>query len=105
MGLDLTSQLLEYIRAIGWALTASIGFSLGVAIAVTIFNKLTGDIDEWEEIKKGNMGVALIEIALIVMIGIIIYRVIQAGDDTIVWGASDIDTGYYRIVVNMIMNP
>ena len=76
MGLDLTSQLLEYIRAIGWALAASIGFSLSVAIAVTIFNKLTGDIDEWEEIKKGNMGVALIEIALIVMIGIIIYRVI-----------------------------
>ena len=76
MGLDLTSQLLEYIRAIGWALTASIGFSLGVAIAVMIFNKLTGDIDEWEEIKNGNIGVALIEMALIVMIGLIIYRVI-----------------------------
>ena len=76
MGLDLTSQLIEYLRAIGWALTASIGFSLGVAIAVFIFNKLSRDIDEWQEIKNGNLGVAFIEVALIVMIGIIVYKVI-----------------------------
>ena len=76
MGLDLHSQLIEYLRAIGWALTASIGFSLGVAIAVMIFNKLSKDIDEWQEIKNGNIGVALIEVALIIMIGIIVYRVI-----------------------------
>tara|TARA_B100000809_G_scaffold125065_1_gene123303 strand:+ start:230 stop:460 length:231 start_codon:yes stop_codon:yes gene_type:complete len=76
MGLDLISQLIEYCRAIGWALAASIGFSLGVAIAVFIFNKLSTDIDEWQEIKNGNVGVALIEVALIVMIGIIVYKVI-----------------------------
>ena len=76
MGLDFNAQLIEYLRAIGWALTASIGFSLGVAIAVMIFNKLSKDIDEWQEIKNGNIGVALIEVALIVMIGIIVFRVI-----------------------------
>ena len=76
MGLDFNAQLIEYLRAIGWALTASIGFSLGVAIAVMIFNKLSKDIDEWQEIKNGNIGVALIEVALIVMIGVIVHRVI-----------------------------
>ena len=76
MGLDLTSQLIEYTRAVGWALAASIGFSFGVAIAVFIFNKLSRDIDEWQEIKNGNIGVALIEVALIIMIGIIVHRVI-----------------------------
>ena len=76
MGLDLYAQIIEYLRALGWALTASISFSLGVAIAVFIFNKLSKDIDEWQEIKNGNMGVALIEVALIVMIGVIVYRVI-----------------------------
>ena len=50
--------------------------NLGVAIAVFIFNKLSRDIDEWQEIKNGNIGVALIEVALIVMIGIIVFRVI-----------------------------
>ena len=76
MGLDLNTQLIEYLRAIGWALTASIGFSLGVAIAIFIFNKLSRDIDEWQEIKNGNIGVALIEVALIIMSGIIVFRVI-----------------------------
>ena len=76
MGLELFPQLVEYIRAIGWALAASIGFSFGIAIAIFIFNKLSTDIDEWQEIKNGNIGVALIEVALIVMIGIIVYKVI-----------------------------
>ena len=76
MGLDLTPQLIEYLRAIGWALAASIGFAFGIAIAIFIFNKLSTDIDEWQEIKNGNIGVALIEMALIVMIGIIVYKVI-----------------------------
>ena len=76
MGLDLSSQLIEYLRAVGWAITASISFSVGVAIAVFIFNKLSRDIDEWQEIKNGNIGVALIEVALIIMIGIIVFRVI-----------------------------
>ena len=76
MGLELIPQLIEYLRAIGWALAASLGFSLGIAIAIFIFNKLSTDIDEWQEIKNGNIGVALIEVAIIVMIGIIVYKVI-----------------------------
>ena len=76
MGLDLNAQLIQYLRAIGWAIDASIGFSIGVSIAVIIFNKLSKEIDEWQEIKNGNIGVALIEGALIVMIGVIVFRVI-----------------------------
>ena len=33
-------------------------------------------LDEWEEIKKGNMGVSIIFVALIVMVGLIVYKVI-----------------------------
>ena len=76
MGLDLSAQLIEYLRAIGWAIAASIGFSIGVSIAVIIFNKLSKDIDEWQEIKNGNIGVDPIEGALIVTIGVIVFRVI-----------------------------
>ena len=65
MGLELNAQLIEYLRAIGWAITASIGFSIGVSIAVIIFNKLSKEIDEWQEIKNGNIGVALIKLALL----------------------------------------
>ena len=60
MGLDLNAQLIQYLRAIGWAIVASIGILIGVSIAVIIFNKIPKEIDEWQEIKNGNIGVALI---------------------------------------------
>ena len=76
MGLDLTSQLIEYLRAVGWALAASIGFSIGISIALTVFDKMTPHINQWSEVKAGNYGAALIITSIIVMSGLIVYRVI-----------------------------
>ncbi len=76
MGLDLITTLEQYARAIGWTISASVGFAIGVAIALWIFDLISRDIDEWEEIKKGNMGVSMIFTALIVMVGLIVYKVI-----------------------------
>lgn len=73
-GLDTT--LMNYLRAIGWSIAAAIGFSFGVGLALKVFNWLSKDIDEWEEIKKGNIGVALIIVSLIVMMGFLVYKVI-----------------------------
>ena len=66
----------QYGRSLLWALTAAIGFGLGVGISLKVFDWLSTDIDEWEEIKKGNMGVSMIFTALIVMVGLIVYKVI-----------------------------
>ncbi|PIS27374.1 MAG: hypothetical protein COT43_11020 [Candidatus Marinimicrobia bacterium CG08_land_8_20_14_0_20_45_22] len=68
--------LMMYLRGIGWAIVASLGFSFGVGLAVKIFDWLSSDIDEWEEIKKGNIGVALILITIILMVGLLVYKVI-----------------------------
>ena len=76
MGLELNAQIIEYLRAIGWALTASIGFSLGISIALTVFDKLTPNINQWSEIKAGNYGASLIITSLIIMSGLIVFRVI-----------------------------
>ena len=76
MGLDLITTLEQYVRAIGWTISASIGFAIGVAIALWIFDLISKDINEWEEIKKGNIGVSLIFVSLIVMIGLIVIKVI-----------------------------
>ena len=76
MGLELNAQIIEYLRAIGWALTASIGFSLGISIALTVFDKLTPDINQWSEIKAGNYGASLIITSIVIMIGLIVFRVI-----------------------------
>ena len=68
--------LAEYGRAIGWSVAAAIGFSFGVGLALKVFDWLSTDINEWEEIKKGNMGVAYIFVALIVMVGFLVQKVI-----------------------------
>jgi hypothetical protein len=67
---------LMYLKAIGWAIVAAIGFSFGVGLAIKVFDWLSSDIDEWEEIKKGNIGVALIIVTLIAMVGLLVYKVI-----------------------------
>ena len=77
LGLGLEETLLQYLRAVGWSVTAAVGFAFGVGIALKVFDWLSTDIDEWEEIKKGNMGVSLIFISLIVMVGLLVYKVIQ----------------------------
>ena len=66
----------QYGRSLLWAITAAIGFGLGVGISLKVFDWLSTDIDEWEEIKKGNLGVSLIFVALMVMVGLIVYKVI-----------------------------
>ena len=76
LGLGLEETLLQYLRAVGWSITAAVGFAFGVGIALKVFDWLSTEIDEWEEIKKGNMGVALIFISLFVMVGLLVYKVI-----------------------------
>ena len=67
IGLGLEETLLQYVRAVGWSVTAAaVGFAFGVGIALKVFDWLSTDIDEWAEIKKGNIGVSLIFISLIV---------------------------------------
>ena len=74
--LSLKGTLLEYLRAVGWSVAAAVGFAFGVGIALKVFDWLSTDIEEWEEIKKGNMGVSLIFISLIVMVGLLVNKVI-----------------------------
>lgn len=68
--------LMMYLRGIGWAIVAALGFSFGVGLAIKVFDWLSTSIDEWEEIKKGNIGVALIIISLILMVGLLVHKVI-----------------------------
>jgi len=66
----------QYGRSLLWAITAAIGFGLGVGISLKVFDWLSTDIDEWAEIRNGNMGVSIIFVSLIVMVGLIVHKVI-----------------------------
>ncbi len=76
MEIDLMTRLAGYFWSLVWAVVASVGFAFGVGLALMVFNWLSKDIDEWQEIKNGNYGVAAIIVTLIVMVGLVVHRVI-----------------------------
>jgi uncharacterized membrane protein YjfL (UPF0719 family) len=77
INLSFGGWILKLLVALGWILVASIGFALGVGIALKVFNALSTNIDEWEEIKKGNWSVAMIITSLIVMVGLLAISVLR----------------------------
>ncbi|MCH7818374.1 MAG: DUF350 domain-containing protein [Candidatus Marinimicrobia bacterium] len=76
MEIDLMTRLAGYFWSLVWAVVASVGFAFGVGLALMVFNWLSKDIDEWQEIKNGNYGVAAIMVTLILMVGLVVHRVI-----------------------------
>ena len=65
----MTRVLGDYLIAIGWGVVGAVSMACGLGILLRVFDWLT-PIDEWEEIKKGNISVAIIMAAVILALGI-----------------------------------
>ena len=52
---ELTLTLWQYARSFGWAIVAAVSFAVAMGLAIKVFDLLSRDIDEWAEIKKGNL--------------------------------------------------
>jgi uncharacterized membrane protein YjfL (UPF0719 family) len=63
--------LKQYLITFGWALTGAISMAVALSVLVKIFSWIT-PIDEWEEIKKGNIGVAIILASIIIGTALVI---------------------------------
>lgn len=61
----------EYLITFGWAITGAISMSVALGIGIKIYSYLT-PINEWEEIKKGNIGVAIIVASVILAFALVI---------------------------------
>ena len=73
---EISLSLFQMARSFGWALTAAISFAIAMGLSIKVFDWMTKDINEWEEIKKGNIGVALIFVAMILSVAAVLYKVI-----------------------------
>ena len=63
--------LKEYLFTFGWALVGALSMAIALAIMLRVFSWLT-PINEWEEIKKGNVGVAIVIASVIIGAAIVI---------------------------------
>ena len=61
----------DYLIAIGWGVVGAVSMACGLGILLKVFDWLT-PIDEWEEVRKGNIAVAIILAAVILALGIAI---------------------------------
>ncbi len=66
------AMLLQYLVTMGWAVAAAVSMGIGLAVALKVFNVLTPKIDEIEEIKKGNMAVAVVLAAVVLAMAIVV---------------------------------
>lgn len=63
--------LTQYLITLGWAVTAAVSMGLALALLIKLFAALT-PINEWEELKKGNMAVAVVMASVILGASLVI---------------------------------
>lgn|GEM_PF-367116 len=72
VGLDVRQILESYAVTLGWAIVGAVSMGVGLIIMLKIFTWSTAGIDEWEELKKGNIAVAIVMAAVIIGAAIVV---------------------------------
>ena len=70
-------MFMQYLITFGWAITGALSMAIALGIGLKVLHWLT-PIDEWEEIKKGNIGVAIITSVVILAFAIVITLTINS---------------------------
>jgi uncharacterized membrane protein YjfL (UPF0719 family) len=63
--------LVDYLKAFGWGVVGAITMAISLWILLRVFTWLT-PVDEWDELKKGNVGIAIVMAAVIVGFAIVV---------------------------------
>ncbi len=67
----------QYFITFGWAITGAISMAVSLGLLVKIFSFIT-PIDEWDEIRKGNMAVAVVLAAVVLGTALVIGLTLMA---------------------------
>ena len=67
--------LKEYLFTFGWSLVGALSMAVAFLVMMKVFNKLT-PFNEWEEIKKGNIAVAITIASVIISAALVIGKAI-----------------------------
>lgn len=75
-GFDPGNIALNMVLVVLWSIVASIGFAAAIAIGLKVFSVLTPGINEWEELKKGNISVAVLWAAFVLGVAAVVIAVL-----------------------------
>jgi uncharacterized membrane protein YjfL (UPF0719 family) len=65
------SIFVDYLKLIGWGVVGILTMAISLWVLLSIFTWLT-PVDEWDEIKKGNLAVAIVMASVIVGFALVI---------------------------------
>lgn len=74
--MSVTFMLKEYLITFGWALVGTFSMAIGFAVMTKIINKIT-PFNEWEEIKNGNIAVAIMIGSVMISAALVIAKAIS----------------------------
>jgi uncharacterized membrane protein YjfL (UPF0719 family) len=63
--------LTDYLVALGWGIVGALTLAIALALFLRVFTWLT-PIDEWAELRNGNVGVAVVLAAVIIAFGLVV---------------------------------
>jgi uncharacterized membrane protein YjfL (UPF0719 family) len=70
--------LVVYLKALGWGVVGVITMALSLWVLLAIFTWLT-PVNEWEELKKGNVSIAIVMAAVIIGFALVVASAIAPG--------------------------
>jgi uncharacterized membrane protein YjfL (UPF0719 family) len=76
-GPDFGSIALNMLFAIIWSLVAAVGFAAAIAIGFRVLNVLTPGLNEWEELRKGNLAVGILWASFTLAVAIVVFVVLN----------------------------
>lgn len=77
--MEISKILTSYLVSIGWAVVAAISMSISLGILLKVYDIMT-PINEWEEIRKGNIACAILMAASILAFGMVVAAAIMMPD-------------------------
>jgi uncharacterized membrane protein YjfL (UPF0719 family) len=63
--------LVEYLKLLGWGAVGIFTMAVSLWVLLLVFSWLT-PVDEWDELKKGNLAVAIVIAAVIIGFALVI---------------------------------
>jgi len=63
--------LVEYLKLLGWGAVGIVTMAVSLWVLLLVFSWLT-PVDEWDELKKGNLAVAIVIAAVIIGFALVI---------------------------------
>lgn len=72
----ITRNLISAAFLLFWVVISGIAFAIMAPVAMRIFNRVTPGIDEMDELKKGNLAVAIVQGATILAMALLVVAVL-----------------------------